>query len=127
MRAYIEDFHPRLLGLTGTPGQVGRAAKAFRVFFQEVDREEDDDDYVVDHSIVMYLMDPAGKLVDFFPQLVEPQEMAERISKHIRKELGLDQWDSAGILARVFGGGVATSKVAQKQETAPAQEDKPRA
>ncbi|KAA0157128.1 hypothetical protein FNF29_00480 [Cafeteria roenbergensis] len=109
MRAYVEDFHPRMVGLTGTPDQVGRAAKAFRVFFQEVDREEDDDDYLVDHSIVMYLMDPQGKLVDFFPQLVEPQEISERIAGHIRSELGLDRWDPAGLFARMFGGGKATS------------------
>lgn len=109
MRAYIADFHPRTLGLTGTPAQVGRAAKSFRVFFQEVDREEDDDDYVVDHSIVMYLMGPDGELIDFFPQLTEAPEMRDRIAAHMRRELGLDKWDPAGMFARVFGGRVATT------------------
>ncbi len=32
--AYVRDFHPRMLGLTGTPGQVAHIAKQFRVFFQ---------------------------------------------------------------------------------------------
>jgi len=40
------DFHPRMEALTGTPEQVGRAAKHYRVYFSDVDREEDDDDYV---------------------------------------------------------------------------------
>jgi cytochrome oxidase Cu insertion factor (SCO1/SenC/PrrC family) len=35
-----------MLGLTGTPGQVAKAAKAFRVFFQEVDKEADSEDYL---------------------------------------------------------------------------------
>jgi protein SCO1/2 len=42
--AYCKDFHPDLIGLTGTPGQVAQAAKAFRVYFSEVDRKEGDDE-----------------------------------------------------------------------------------
>ena len=33
-------------GLTGTPGQVARVAKRFRVYFAEVDRVNEDDDYL---------------------------------------------------------------------------------
>ena len=32
--------------LTGTPAQVARAAKKFRVYFSEVDTNEDDEDYL---------------------------------------------------------------------------------
>jgi protein SCO1 len=46
--AYVRDFHPAMLGLTGSPGQVAHIAKQFRVFFQEVDHDEGDDDYLVD-------------------------------------------------------------------------------
>ena len=35
-----------MLCLTGTPQQVGEAAKKFRVYFTAVDRKEDDYDYV---------------------------------------------------------------------------------
>jgi protein SCO1 len=119
MRTYIADFHPRMVGLTGTPQQVGRAAKAFRVFFQEVDRAEDEDDYVVDHSIVMYFMDPKGNLIDFYPQMVEPQEIADRMARHMRRELGLDSWNPAALLARLFGGGAAVSAAGKKAAPVP--------
>ena len=47
MAAYAKDFHPRTVALTGTPDQVARATRAFRVYFSNVDhREEGDDDYV---------------------------------------------------------------------------------
>ena len=35
-----------MIGLTGTPGQVAKAAKAFRVYFTEVDRVNEDDEYL---------------------------------------------------------------------------------
>ena len=94
-----------MVALTGTPQQVGRAAKAFRVYFSDVDREDDEDDYIgkapagcfcstsliscfsrsaVDHSIVMYLMDKDGKIVDFYTQLAEAPEVIERISEELR-------------------------------------------
>lgn len=44
--AYVKDFHPRMVALTGTPAQVAKAAKRFRVYFAEVDRNEGDDDYL---------------------------------------------------------------------------------
>ena len=48
VKAYCKDFHPRMVGLTGTQGQVAKAAKAYRVYFSEVDRKEgqDNDDYL---------------------------------------------------------------------------------
>ncbi len=91
-----------MLGLTGTPDQVGRVAKAYRVYFAAVDRTEEDDDYLgayrarnesaVDHSIVMYLINPRGEFVDFYTQREEAPEIARRIEerlrtyKHVREE-----------------------------------------
>ena len=36
----------RLPGLTGTPGQISKVAKRFRVYFSEVDKHDEDDDYL---------------------------------------------------------------------------------
>ena len=78
--AYVKDFHPRMLGLTGTPAQVRRAAKAFRVYFHEVDKdEEESEDYLVDHSIVMYLIGPDGAFIDFYTQLMTASEIADKM------------------------------------------------
>ncbi|GBG26545.1 Protein SCO1-like, mitochondrial [Hondaea fermentalgiana] len=81
---YIKDFHPRMIGLTGTPGQVQRACKAFRVYHSIADQdEENEDDYLVDHSIVSYLIGPDGKFLDFYTQLTEADEAVERIKNQI--------------------------------------------
>ena len=44
--AYCRDFHPAMVGLTGTPAQVAKAAKAYRVYFSEVDKVEGNEDYL---------------------------------------------------------------------------------
>jgi protein SCO1/2 len=48
-----------LMGLTGTPEQVAAAAKAYRVYYQKAGSG---DDYMIDHSSVIYLMAPDGRL-----------------------------------------------------------------
>eukprot|EP00924_Labyrinthula_sp_SR-Ha-C_P003236 maker-scaffold_15-snap-gene-3.27-mRNA-1 protein AED:0.02 eAED:0.02 QI:85/1/1/1/1/1/2/50/263 len=83
---YIKDFHPRTVGLTGTPEQVGVACKAFRVYYNIADQDEElEDDYLVDHSIVMYLIGPDGTFLDFYTQLTEVDEAVQRIEKIIKE------------------------------------------
>eukprot|EP01126_Amoeba_proteus_P022138 TRINITY_DN2244_c0_g1_i3.p1 TRINITY_DN2244_c0_g1~~TRINITY_DN2244_c0_g1_i3.p1 ORF type:complete len:239 (-),score=27.28 TRINITY_DN2244_c0_g1_i3:338-1054(-) len=61
--SYVKQFHPQLIGLTGTPTQCDLIAHKFRVYSTN-DREFDDvvgsDDYAVDHSIFIYLLDANG-------------------------------------------------------------------
>ena len=47
------EFHPRLIGLTGSKEACAAAARAFRVYFHKTDETSD---YLVDHSIIMYLV-----------------------------------------------------------------------
>lgn len=65
VKEYLKDFHPRILGLTGTAEQVEKAAREFRVYFAVPDEFGDSPDYLIDHSIIMYLMDPTGAFCDY--------------------------------------------------------------
>ncbi|KEG08645.1 putative electon transport protein SCO1/SCO2 [Trypanosoma grayi] len=66
IREYLADFSPRILGLVGTQEEVEAAAREYRVYFAVPDEEAmSEDDYLVDHSIIMYLMDPEGKFCDY--------------------------------------------------------------
>jgi protein SCO1 len=49
------------------------------------ENEDDDDDYLVDHSIVMYLMSPDGEFLDFFTQKMEAADIVERIDKQVKE------------------------------------------
>ena len=40
------EFHPKMLGLTGTPEQIKEVAKAYRVYYS-VGPADEEDDYLV--------------------------------------------------------------------------------
>jgi protein SCO1/2 len=82
MKDYVSNFSPRLVGLTGTPEQIAKAAKAYRVFYQKAPGSAPDD-YVMDHTLLIYLMDGDGKYLTHFGPDATPEQMAEEIRKHL--------------------------------------------
>lgn len=57
---YVELFGTPILGLTGTDKEVDAAVKAYRAFYQKVPTTGDD--YTIDHTASVYLIDADGKL-----------------------------------------------------------------
>jgi protein SCO1/2 len=79
IKDYLEDYHPKFVGLTGTPEQIKRACKKYRVFYSAPDYEEGKSDYLVDHSIFIYFMDPYGNLCEYFAQNTTADKVKERM------------------------------------------------
>lgn len=84
VKVYLKEFHPRLIGLTGSLDQVKAVCKEYRVYFSRPN-EEDGDDYLVDHSIIMYFMNPDGKYVAYYGQNSTAEQAVASIKKHIRE------------------------------------------
>lgn len=55
-KEYLKEFHPDLIGLTGTWEQIKAVCKAYRVYFSTPPNVKPGQDYLVDHSIYFYLM-----------------------------------------------------------------------
>ncbi|CAB4013132.1 SCO1 homolog, mitochondrial [Paramuricea clavata] len=81
---YIKDFHPRLVGLTGTEEQVKATCKVYRVYYSAGPADADND-YIVDHSVILYLVDPDGEFVDYFGQNMDEHEIANTTISHMLK------------------------------------------
>ena len=85
---YVKNFHPRLVGLTGSPEAVRETAKAYRVYYRKADVNADGaktegDDYLMDHSSVVYLMDRDGRYLTHFTHQSQSEEMAARIREYL--------------------------------------------
>jgi protein SCO1/2 len=83
MGAYVKSFGPNFVGLTGTPDQIAKAAKAYRIAYAKVEDKNSPGDYSIDHSAIAYLMDPQGKYVTHFTYGLSPQEMAEKLGRFL--------------------------------------------
>lgn len=58
---YVKAFDPRMLGLSGNDAQTAAAAKAFHVYYAE--RRLGNGEYAIDHSSFIYVVNPAGNVV----------------------------------------------------------------
>jgi len=56
LKSYLADFHPDMIGLTGTYDNTKAVCKAYRVYFSTPPNVKPGQDYLVDHSIYFYLM-----------------------------------------------------------------------
>ncbi|KAI4338923.1 hypothetical protein MLD38_023928 [Melastoma candidum] len=80
---YVKEFHPKLIGLTGTPEEIKKVARAYRVYYMKT--AEEDSDYLVDHSIIMYLMGPDMEFVKFFGKNNDIDALTEGITNEIKQ------------------------------------------
>lgn len=79
---YLKEFHPHIVGLTGTPEQVDQVAKNYRVYYSQ-SKPDQDNDYLVDHTIVAYLVNPKGEFVDYYGKNKKVGEVSAGIMNHM--------------------------------------------
>jgi len=79
MKSYVQSFDAPIVALTGSPEAVAQAAKAYRVFYAKHPRA--DGDYDMDHSAVIYVMNPEGRFTATFT----PDSSADAIVQRLQK------------------------------------------
>ncbi|KAM9328647.1 protein SCO2 homolog, mitochondrial [Pholidichthys leucotaenia] len=88
MARYVKDFHPRLIGLTGTAEEVKQAGQDYRVYASPGPKDEDGD-YIVDHTILIYLISPDGLFLDYYNRMKSQEQITESVRNHIKNYVGL--------------------------------------
>ncbi|EGP82790.1 uncharacterized protein MYCGRDRAFT_77698 [Zymoseptoria tritici IPO323] len=83
LQRYLKEFHEDILGLVGTWEQVKEVCKAYRVYFSTPPDVKPGQDYLVDHSIYFYLMDPEGDFVEAIGRNFTVEAAAKVINDHI--------------------------------------------
>lgn len=83
LRAFTDQFDPRLIGLTGSTQAVAAAAKAYGVA-HSLQKPGADGAYLVDHSNVAYLMDPDGRPIVLLPSDEGAKAVTAELDKWVK-------------------------------------------
>jgi protein SCO1 len=81
LKSYVASFDAPIIALTGAPDAVAQAARAYRVFYAK--HPLPGGDYDMDHSAVIYVMNPEGRFTATFT----PDSTAEAIADRLQKLL----------------------------------------
>lgn len=83
LREFVANFHPRLVGLTGTPDELARMARAYGTPYY---REEGATPgaYLMQHSRNAVLYNPAGEPVVIVPHDQGPEAAAATLARWVR-------------------------------------------
>ena len=77
LKNYLKHFHSSMIALTGTQEEIDKARSAYHVHASKPSDQESKEDYILDHSSIIYVMDPRGRFVTSFNHSTP----AEHISK----------------------------------------------
>ena len=78
LKAYLAAFGPDIVGLTGSDADIAAVAKGYRVYYKKADGS-DPENYAMDHTSLLYLMGPDGKLIALFRTGATPADIAAGI------------------------------------------------
>jgi protein SCO1 len=84
VKQFAAAFGPRITGLTGTPEEIAKVAKEYHVYYAEHRTGPGANDYSMDHSSILYLMDPKGGFV----APVGADQTGDEIAANLKKLMG---------------------------------------
>ena len=79
---FASAFSDDLIGLTGSPEAIKAAADAFRVYFKKGEKGAGGG-YLVDHTNIVYLFDPAGEPLSMLPTDQGAGAVAQELAKWV--------------------------------------------
>ncbi len=81
LKQYVSNFHSRLIGLTGTSEEIAAVAKVYRVYYSKMDSKNAADQYLMDHTSIIYLMNRQGMFLKHFTYSTDSTELARALEK----------------------------------------------
>jgi len=81
MKAYVAQFGTRFVGLTGSAADIAKVAHLYRVYYQKQPLKGGG--YAMDHSSVIYLLDPEGRFVKAYDSDASANALAADLKKAI--------------------------------------------
>jgi protein SCO1/2 len=81
LKDYLSSFDPRISGLSGSRPDVDATLKAYRVYSKK--QPQENGEYSMDHSAIIYLMDKQGRFVTALNLQSPPEAVAKEIQRYM--------------------------------------------
>ncbi len=82
LKEYLGHFNNKIIGLTGTQDEIAQVAEKFKVYYAKSESHDINavgDNYMVDHSSFIYLMDKDFRYMKHFYMDSQAEEIIEQI------------------------------------------------
>jgi len=76
MKDYVSAFEAPITVLSGSPEAIAQAAREYRVYYA---KHKTEDGYDMDHTSIIYVMDPRGRFVTNFTSESSPDAIAAKL------------------------------------------------
>ena len=96
LKKYLTNFHPKIIGLTGTKEQIKSVKTKYKIFSKKImdTKKEntkphnhhdghDHGGYSVDHTTIVYLMDKKGEYITHFNPDTTNSDMVKKINQYL--------------------------------------------
>jgi len=83
LRRYVANFHPRLIGLTGSEAEIADVARRYRVFYERGEPAAGGG-YNVNHSEMIVLYGPQGEPIATVPHDQGAEAVAAELERWVR-------------------------------------------
>jgi protein SCO1/2 len=83
IKQFVANFHPRMIGLTGSPEAIAATAKAYGIQYSKQPPAAGGG-YLVDHVAITYLMGPKGEPIAFFSRDMTPDAIVAELKRWVR-------------------------------------------
>jgi protein SCO1/2 len=82
LKSYAANFHPGILYLTGAPDTLKQVESEYRIYVAKVP-QSGSDDYLIDHTSLIYVMGTNGRYVGTIPAGLPPKVMAATLQRYL--------------------------------------------
>jgi protein SCO1/2 len=83
VKQFVSNFHPRMVGLTGSVAQIDEMAQRYGVAFMR-EKPNAQGAYLVNHARMIVLYGPQGEPIAIMPQGDDPKAIVAELSRWVR-------------------------------------------
>ena len=84
LKEFSDFMHPKMIALTGSVEQIKKITKKYRVYHKK-QNNDDQQNYLIDHTAFTYLVLPEIGFVDFFRRELTAEQLADKVACFMRK------------------------------------------